>query len=313
MVSLHGLHAFASVVENGSFTAAAQALGQTKSAISKQVAGLEERLGARLLNRTTRRMSPTEVGQAFYERCRRIITELEEAERAVTELHAEPRGTLRINAPMSFGTRHLASAIADFMDLHPDLSVTVDLNDRLVDVIEDGYDVVIRITRLPDSSLIARKLAPFRRAICASPAYWEEHGRPEKPEDLRHHQCLLYTYLLSGNEWSFIGPSSQTTVRVTGRFKANNGDALLSAARKGLGVLNTPSFIAYDDLCSGRLEPVLSEYSDINASIYAIYPHNRHLTAKVRLFVDFLVEQFGPEPPWDTIRHRPALDISDPF
>jgi len=313
MNNLHGLHAFVGVVENGSFTAAAQALGQTKSAVSKQVAGLEERLGARLLNRTTRRMSPTEVGQAFYERCRRIMTELEDAERAVTELHAEPRGTLRINAPMSFGTRHLSSAISDFMGLHPELNVTVDLNDRLVDVVEEGYDLAIRITRLPDSSLIARKLAPYRRVICASPAYWNTHGRPEKPEDLRHHQCLLYTYLLSGSDWSFIGPEGQCTVRVSGRRKANNGDALLSGARRGLGVLNTPSFIAYDDLCAGRLEPVLQDYSDVNASIYAIYPHNRLLSAKVRLFVDFLVEQFSPVPPWDTVERRPERDMSDPF
>jgi DNA-binding transcriptional LysR family regulator len=170
MDALHGLHAFTSVVENGSFTAAAHALGQTKSAISKQVAELEQRLGARLLNRTTRRMSPTEVGQVFYERCRRIIAELEEAERAVTELHTEPRGTLRINSPMSFGTHHPAGAIADFMALHPYLSVDMHLNDRLVDVTEEGYDVAIRITQLPDSSSIARKLAPFRRAICANPA-----------------------------------------------------------------------------------------------------------------------------------------------
>jgi DNA-binding transcriptional LysR family regulator len=170
MDALHGLHAFTSVVENGSFTAAAHALGQTKSAISKQVAELEQRLGARLLNRTTRRMSPTEVGQVFYERCRRIIAELEEAERAVTELHTEPRGTLRINSPMSFGTHHPAGAIADFMALHPYLSVDMHLNDRLVDETEEGYDVAIRITQLPDSSSIARKLAPFRRAICANPA-----------------------------------------------------------------------------------------------------------------------------------------------
>ncbi len=304
MDTLSGLHAFASVVENGSFTAAAQALGQTKSAISKQVAGLEDRLGARLLNRTTRRMSPTEVGFAFYERCRRIIGELEEAERAVQELHAEPRGMLRVNAPMSFGTRHLASAIADFMDLHPDISVTLDLNDRLVDVVEEGYDIAIRITNLPDSSLIARKLAPFRRSICASPDYWEKHGRPEKPEDLRHHQCLLYTYLLSGDDWNFFGPDGKISVRVNGRFKANNGGALLSAARKGLGVLNTPTFIAHEDLNSGRLEPVLLDYGDEIASIYAIYPQNRHLTAKVRLFIDFLVDEFGPVPPWDTMQER---------
>lgn len=299
MTSFSGIQAFATVVEQGSFTAAAQALGQTKSAISKQVAALEEDLGARLLNRTTRRMSPTEVGRAFYERCRRIIAELQEAERAVTDLHAEPKGTLRINAPVSFGSRHLASAIADFMDLHPELGVHMDMNDRLVDVIEEGYDLAVRISRLPDSSLIARKLAPFTRSICASPDYWDKHGRPERPEDLQHHECLLYTYLLSGDNWTFEGPDGETRVRVSGRFKANNGDALRGAARNGLGVLNTPNFIAYEDIRSGDLEPVLTDYADVIANIYAVYPHNRHLSAKVRLFVDFLADRFNPVAPWE--------------
>jgi len=299
MNTLHGIHAFSSVVEHGSFTAAAKSLGQTKSAVSKQVAALEEHLGVRLLNRTTRHMNPTEIGQAFHERCRRIISELEEAERAVADLHAEPRGTLRVNAPMSFGVRHLAATVADFMHRHPELEVHLDLNDRLVDVVEEGYDVVIRITRLPDSSLIARKLAPFTRSICASPAYWEKYGRPKRPEDLQHHQCLLYTYLLSGNDWTFSSPEGETKVRVSGNFRANNGDALLSAARSGLGVLNTPNFIAFNDIRNGDLEPVLTSFADVVANIYAIYPHNRHLSAKVRLFVDFLVERFGPIPQWD--------------
>lgn len=299
MDTLHGIHAFAGVVEHGGFTAAAKALGQSKSAISKQVAALEERLGARLLNRTTRRMSPTEVGQAFYERSLRIIAELDEAERAVAELHAEPRGTLRINAPVAFGTRHIAEPIAEFLQRHPDLNVEMELSDRMVDVVDEGFDLAIRITRLPDSSLIARKLAPFSRSLCASPAYWEKHGRPEHPDDLRHHQCLLYTYLLTGDDWTFTGPDGECKVRVTGSLKVNNGDALLGAARNGLGVLNTPNFIAYEDIRNGRLEPVLLDYMASDANIYAVYPHNRHLSAKVRLFIDFLVERFSPVAPWD--------------
>ncbi len=299
MDKLSAIQSFTSVVENGSFTAAAHALGQSKSSISKQIAHLEEHLGVRLLNRTTRRMSPTEVGRAFYERARQVVLDLDEAERAVTDLHANPHGTLRINAPMSFGTRYVAPEVSAFMKRYPDISIDLELSDRVVDVVDEGFDMAIRITKLPDSSLIARKLAPFRRAICASPGYWEQHGRPQTPAELRHHNCLLYTYLLSGNEWTFGGPHGTQHVRVAGNFTANNGDALLSAAREGLGVLSTPTFIGCDDLKSGQLESVLHDYDDVAADIYAIYPHSRHLSAKVRLFVDFLVEHYGPQPPWD--------------
>lgn len=300
MDSLNGIQAFARVVDVGSFTGAAAALGQTKSSISKQVAKLEDRLGARLLNRTTRRMSPTEIGLAFYERCQRIIAELDDAERSVMDLQETPRGVLRINAPMSFSIRHLAPVISDFMMLYPELQVDLDLNDRVVDVVEEGYDLVIRISRMPDSTLIARKLAPFRRVVCASPEYWDKHGRPQTPNDLRHHNCLMYKYLSSGNEWSFIGPDGQqTSVRISGTFSANNGDALLVAARQGLGVLASPLFIACDDLKAGHLEPALTGYADVDSNIYAVYPHNRYLSAKVRLFVDFMVERFGTNPGWD--------------
>jgi DNA-binding transcriptional LysR family regulator len=302
MNSLGGIQAFTRVVEIGSFTGAAEALGQTKSAISKQVAKLEDHLGARLLNRTTRRMSPTEVGQAFYERCQRIVADLDDAERSVMELQETPRGLLRINAPMSFAIRYLAPVISDFMKLYPELEVDLDLNDRVVDVVAEGYDLVIRISRMADSTLIARKLAPFRRIICASPEYWSTHEWPQTPDDLCDHNCLMYKYLSSGNEWSFIDPDgTESSVRISGNFSTNNGDALLAAARRGLGILATPSFIAYDDLKAGNLEPALLDYTDADANIYAVYPHNRHLSAKVRLFVDFMVEQFGSEPVWDNI------------
>lgn len=309
MDSLSNIQAFARVVEVGSFTGAADALGQTKSSISKHVAKLEERLGARLLNRTTRRMSPTEVGQAFYQRCQHIIADLDEAERAVMELQETPRGLLRINAPMSFSIRHMAPVISNFMKLYPEIRVDLELNDPVVDVVEEGYDLVIRISRMPDSTLIARKLAPFRRVICASPEYWNTHGRPETPADLLGHNCLMYKYLSSGNEWTFVSrDGEQCNVRISGTFTANNGDALLAAARQGLGVLATPSFISYDDLKSGVLEPVLMNYDDIIGNIYAVYPHNRFLSTKVRLFVDYLVERFGPNPVWDQGDWGASLD-----
>jgi len=306
MNSLTGINTFVHVVEIGSFTGAARSLGQTKSSVSKHISKLEDHLGTRLLNRTTRRMSPTEAGTAFYERCRHILSELEDAERAVTDLHATPRGILRINAPMSFSIRYLAPVAADFIKMYPDLHIDLDLNDRLVDVVDEGYDLVVRISHLPDSSLIARKIAPCRRIICASPQYWEKHGKPETPTDLQNHNCLIYKYLASGNEWAFFdADGTSTRVRIEGSFTSNNGDALLSAARQGVGVLATPSFISFDDLKAGYLEPALMNYLDTNASIYAIYPHSRHLSAKVRLFVDYMVEQFGPNPVWDQFGHQP--------
>ena len=183
MDQLTGMAVFAKVVETGTFTGAAEALGLSKGAVSKQIARLEDRLGARLLNRTTRRSSLTEVGAAFYERCRRIVAEAEEAELAVTRLHAEPRGTLRVNLPMSFGLLHIASAVPDFMAAYPEINLDLTLDDRVVDVVDEGYDIVIRITDLPDSSLIARRLAPFHIATCAAPAYWDAHGRPRHRPD----------------------------------------------------------------------------------------------------------------------------------
>lgn len=300
MESLDGIPVFAKVVETGGFTAAARELGLSKSAVSKQVARLEERLGARLLNRTTRRMSPTEVGRAFYERCRRIVDEIEDAEGAVMALQDQPRGTLRVNGPMSFGVRHLAPAIAAFMSAYPDLRVELELNDRMVDVVDEGYDVTIRIARLPDSALVARKLAPMRPVVCAAPSYWEAHGMPDTPDDLRRHNCLLYAYLMSGTDWRFVGPNGvEFEVPVSGSIRANNGDALAAAGVAGLGVLRSPSFIVWEYLRSGQLVAVLPEYGEPGTSIYAVYPHSRHLSTKVRVFVDFLVDRFGPEPYWD--------------
>ncbi len=290
---------FAKVVEAGGFSAAAAALGISKSAVSKRVSRLEDRLGARLLNRTTRRIGLTEIGAAYYERAGRIAAEVEEAELAVSRLHAEPRGTLRLNAPMSFGVMHLAPAIPRFLARYPELAVDMALNDRLVDLVEEGYDVAVRISRLSDSSLIARRLAHSRRVVCGSPQYLERHGAPRSPGDLRDHNCLLYSYMLSGEEWPFRGPDGALSVKVSGSFSTNNGEALREAALEGLGLAMIPSFIVGPELGDGRLVAVLREYEETDLSIYAVYPHARHLSAKVRAFVDFAAGRFGPEPYWD--------------
>lgn len=289
---LNTLMVFARVAEHGSFTAGAKALGVSKSAASKYVARLEDRLGARLLNRTTRKLSLTEVGQAFFERCQNILAELEAAEQAVTQLQDEPRGTLRVNAPMSFGIRHMAPAVAAFMGLYPDLTIDLTLDDRTVDVVDEGYDLVIRITALPDSTLIARKLAPFRTVICAAPGYWREHGKPAHPGDLTDHTCLGYTYLQTQNEWRFEEDGTPVGVKVTERLRSNNGDVLSAAALAGNGVVRAPYFIVGPDLTAGRLESALENFEETGRGIFAVYPHNRHLSAKVRVFVDFLAERF---------------------
>lgn len=299
MDKLSGMSVFASVVEARSFTGAARQLGMSKAAVSKQVSKLEERLGARLLNRTTRRLSLTEVGAAFYERAANIVAEAREAELAVSRLHAAPRGTLRLDAPVAFGVRHLAPLLPEFMRRYPELKVDITLNDRFVDLVEEGHDLAVRIAHLPDSSLIARKLADSRRVVCASPDYWARNGRPSKPADLATHNCFEYSYLATRGEWRFRGPEGPVSVRVQGTLSANNGDFSRVAAVGGLGVTLVPVFMACDDLRAGRLEPALEDFEMEPQGVHAVYPHNRHLSAKVRAFVDYLVESFGPTPPWD--------------
>lgn len=296
---LNALAVFAKVVEHESFTRAAEALGLSKSAVSKQVARLEDRLGARLLNRTTRKLAPTEVGRAFYERCRRIVAEAEEAERAVTHLSASPRGTLRVSAPMSFGILHLGPVLPAFMRRYPEVEVDLVLNDRQVDLIDEGFDLAVRVADLADSSLIAKKLAPVRRRVVATPAYWDRHGRPGHPHDLADHACLRYAYLPNPDVWPFAGPEGPMLQRVSGPMIANNGDVLLEAALGGIGVLLSPSFFCGEALADGRLEAVLDDFEAPAINVYAVYPHNRHLSAKVRAFVDHLADAFGPTPYWE--------------
>ncbi len=297
--NLAAMAVFARVVEDRSFTQAADALGRSKSAVSKAVSQLEDRLGARLLNRTTRRLSLTEAGTAYYERAARILAEAAEADSAVSALQDEPRGTLRINAPMSFGQRHLAPAIGAFLERYPELRLDITLTDRFVDLIGEGYDVAIRIAALPDSSLIAAKLAPNRRVVCASPDYLARAGTPRHPRELRKHNCFGYTYQATGDTWRFVGPDGPATVRVTGSLTANNGEILKAAMIEGLGLALIPTFSIADELKSGELVVVLPDYIDTETSVYAVYPHSRHLSAKVRAFVDYLRDRFGPEPYWD--------------
>lgn len=301
------LMVFARVAEAGSVSGAAVQLGLSKSAVSKQLARLEDRLGSRLFNRTTRRLSLTEAGQALLRYAERALAEAEAGEEAVSHLRAAPRGLLRINAPMSFGQRHLAPLLEPFLALYPELSLDVTLEDRFVDLVEEGYDMALRIDRMPDSSLIARRIAPVRSVLCAAPAYVERRGAPDRPEALGDHDCLYYSYHPGAREWRFQDPEgTERVVRVGGRVTANNGDLLRCLALDGLGVLAMPTFIVGPDICAGRLRMLLPGWALPAASLYAVFPHSRHLLPKVRVFVDFLVERFGPEPYWEPEDFRVA-------
>lgn len=306
---LDGISAFAAVAEAESFTRAARTLGISKAAVSIQIQKLEDRLGARLLNRTTRRVSLTEEGRAYFEHCRRILAEARDAVDSLDTLSSEPKGLLRINAPMSFGTLHLGKAIAEFMTLYPKVEIDLSLNDRRIDLVEEGFDLGVRIAALPDSSMIARRLAPCRRVVVASPDYWSRHGKPSHPNDLRAHTLLSYGYLSQPDAWFFNGPEGGIRVPVRSRYRANNGDVLLQAAIDGLGVYMAPTFFFSDAIHHGALESVLHDFETDSISIYAIYPHRRHLSARVRSFVDFLADRYGEYPYWDrACDERPVVD-----
>mgnify|MGYP006271823903 FL=1 len=302
MDRLAAIEAFVQVAETGSFSEAARRLRASKSVISRQVSTLEAELGARLFHRTTRSLTLTEAGQGYFSRVGQILTDLEEANLAVTQLQSAPRGKLRINAPMSFGFLHLASALPDFMARYPEVELDVSMTDRFVDLVDEGFDVAVRIAALQDSSLIARRLAPIRLAVCASPAYLKQKGEPRDPQDLHAHTCILNSNMATAQEWKFMGRDGKPlAVKVESKISINNGDAMRIAALGGLGLTILPTFIVGRDLQSGALVSVLSEYLAQPLALHALYPHARHLSPKVRAFVDFLAERFGPRPYWDLV------------
>ena len=299
MSALDAMEVFVRVVQTGGFSAAARALGMTPSAVSKQIARLEDRLGARLFTRTTRRFALTEEGRAFHERAQRILADVAEAEEAVANLHGALRGLLRINVPVAFGRLHVAPLLPDFLAAHRELRIDVVLNDRFVDLVEEGVDLVIRIGELADSSLIARRLAANRRLVCAAPDYLARERTPKLPSDLTGHNCLVYTYRASRNDWHFIGPDgTRQTVQVAGNLEANNAEALQAAVRAGLGLGLLPHWLVGRDLADGRRVELLPEFHAPDSAIYAVYPPGRHLSPKVRGFVDFLAERYARPDAW---------------
>lgn len=294
MDQLAALRALRRVVELGSFTAAGDALGVSHTAVSRLVRQLEERLGAQLLNRTTRRFALTAAGKQYYEASRQILDALDDADRAVVRQQARPAGSLRINAPMAFGTLELAEWLPSFIARYPELQVDLACNDRMVDLIEEGYDVALRLARgLPDSTLVARRLATSAVLAVASPDYLRRHGAPRTPAELGAHNCLVYTQAARPRDWTFTAADGAAeTVTVQGNLQANTSIALRSAALAGLGVMAAASFIVHDDLRRGALVRVLPGYTLQARELYALYPHNRHLSPKVRVFVDFASEYY---------------------
>lgn len=295
MDRLSYLETFVAVAEAESFTAAAERLGHSRAVVSKHVQALERQLGIRLLDRTTRRVRLTDAGRGYLERARRALAELREAETEIRGDRASPRGTLRVSGPVSFGRSHLAAAIPDFLAAYPDLRVELTVNDRMVDLIEEGYDVAVRVGRLADSSLVARRLAPVRLILVASPAYLMAHRAPAHPDELSGHTCLEYAY--SGRPWRFdrndeSGDESRVAIRPAGRFVANNGDVLLEAAVGGAGIALQPEFIAAPYLADGRLVPLLADWRPEPITVYAVHHQSRHVGPKIRAFVDHLAAWF---------------------
>jgi DNA-binding transcriptional LysR family regulator len=297
MDKFESIRAFTQVVISGGFAAAARDMGLSRSAVNKLVIALENELGVQLLHRSTRVVTPTETGLAFHERCLEILASLEEAERAITQLHEEPRGRLRVNAPMSFGTMHLAPALADFLVHYPELQVQLTLNDRFIDPLEEGFDVTVRIAKPQTSaSLIVHPLVSAQRVLCAAPSYLETQGIPAHPNELLHHSCLHYGQLAVEDRWLLIGADGDHTISVTGVLCSNNGEVLREAAVRGLGITLLPRFIVEPELQQGSLQIVLPDYHAPELCVYVMYPVNRHLSTKIRLLVDFLQGQFGHQP-----------------
>lgn len=300
MDRLSEMEAFATVVDQGGFTDAAKKLGISKSAVSKHVSSLETRLGARLLNRTTRRVSPTEIGLAYYDRARRVLNDAGEADALVTSMQSAPSGMLRVSVATDFGVNHLSPILGGFLHEYPDITVNMVLNNRYVELISEGFDLAVRIGELEDSSLRARKLAETHKQMIASPAYLEEYGRPRRIDDLNAHKLLHYSNQSNGSVWKLTAPSGEKRqVRSAGWLTVNDGQSLLNAAMGGLGIAFLPDFLYADALKDGRLVPAIEGMSPETQGIYAVYPPGRYTQPKVRAFIDFLVDSFRDRGPGD--------------
>lgn len=284
---------FVRVVEKGCLAAAAEEFCTSATMVGKHLRALEEHLGARLLNRTTRRQSVTDLGHEYYDRCKQILADVEAADGIADAMHAVPRGVLRVTAPSSFGSHGLVHALPDYFARYPEVGVDLSLNDRIVDMVEERFEVAIRIGSLPDSNLVARPLADYRTLICASPSYLARHGVPKCLADLSTHDCLGFSHWKIRDEWHLNGPHGREAVRVQGRFQVNSGQALRMAALFGLGIVMQPEVLLAEDLAAGRLVRVLPDYETFARPMHVVYLADRYSKPKLRSFVEFVVERFG--------------------
>lgn len=301
MSKIQEMSSFVAVVEAGSFVRAAEATGLSKAAVSRHVGELEQRLGVRLLRRTTRRLSLTDEGQTFFARAKEVLAAIDEVESELTSRSAEPSGSIRVSAPLSFGVLHLAPLWGPFAAANPKVTLDIVLGDRAVDLVDEGYDLAIRITLLPDELLIGRKLASTRMVLCASPTYLQRNGTPAHPSDLVRHTAISYSYWSTGDEWHFTGPQGVVSVRTNSRIHTNNGDTCRRAALAHQGIILQPDFMIGDDLRRADLLELMPEYVSVELGIYAVYPTRKHLPLKLRRLIDFLVEQFRT-PAWQAPR-----------
>lgn len=300
MTEIGAIPVFVAVADNGSFAAAARKLGITKSAVSKRIGGLEAHLGAQLFHRSTRSISLTEAGEIYLAHAVQALGSAQEAEDAVAALQGDPVGHLKVSAPMSFGQLHVAPAIPEFLRLHPGITLELSMDDRFVDLVDSGMDLALRAGSLPDSALIARKLAPIHSVIVAAPAYLDRAGAPLHPQDLMDHDCLHYAYSRDPLEWKFIGDDGEIAVRTKGRFRVNNSEALCTTLVAGLGIGRLPTFIAGAHLAAGQLQRVLPDFLMPEQALYAVFPERQHVPAKVRAFVEYFANYVGKKTPyWD--------------
>jgi DNA-binding transcriptional LysR family regulator len=291
------MSSFAAVVEAGSFVAAADATGLSKTAVSRHLSDLEQRLGVRLLHRTTRRLSLTDEGRTFFSRAKEVLAAIDEAESELTARAIEASGLVRVNAPLTFGTLHLAPLWSPFIAANPKVSLDITLSDRVVDLVEEGYDLAVRIASSPASALVSRKLASTRVVLCASPRYLRQHGIPKQPRDLADHTVISYAYWSGGDEWLFQGPQGPVSVRTNSRIHTNNGDTCRTAALAHQGIILQPDFLVGQDLKSGALRELMPQFRSVELGIFAVYPTRKHLPLKLRRLIDFLAAAMR-SPPW---------------
>jgi DNA-binding transcriptional LysR family regulator len=299
MDKVMSMRVFSAVAKNGSFSTAAKKLSISKAMASKHVQNLESSLGVRLFNRTTRKLNLTDVGSAYYDKVDNILTDIDETELAISQLNSEPKGTLKIMAPPSFGAFHLSRALSVYLRKYPDVSTVIELNNRMPDLVEDGIDLAFYLGELDDSSFVARKIASTRRVICASPYYLKQNGTPQTPDDLAKHNCMIYAPNTVLSEWDFINNNVKIKVKISGDIQCNDGDALRIAAIQGCGIAQLPTYMVGLDIQSGRLNALLEEYEPEKLPIYAIYNHRKYLSAKIQTFIEFMYELYQPEAYWN--------------